>query len=285
MSKRLSFLAAPLFALAVTGAAPLMADDAPTADTVIATVNGTEITLGHMILMRNNLPQQYAQLPDDVLFQGVLDQLVHQTILMQSYDDAMPDRVKTALENEERSLMAAEAIQATLDSALSDDVLRAAYEEQYADATPGTEYNAAHILVETEDEARAILSELEDGADFATLAREKSTGPSGPDGGNLGWFGEGMMVPSFEEAVLALDVGELSAPIETQFGWHVIKLNETRVKDAPAFEDVRGEIESGLQSEVIEARIGELTEKATIDRSGETGIDPAILKDTSLLEN
>ncbi|KAA0912286.1 peptidylprolyl isomerase [Aquicoccus porphyridii] len=285
MSKRLSFLAAPLFALAVTGAAPLMADDAPTADTVIATVNGTEITLGHMILMRNNLPQQYAQLPDDVLFQGVLDQLVHQTILMQSYDDAMPDRVKTALENEERSLMAAEAIQATLDSALSDDVLRAAYEEQYADATPGTEYNAAHILVETEDEARAILSELEGGADFATLAREKSTGPSGPDGGNLGWFGEGMMVPSFEEAVMALDVGDLSAPIETQFGWHVIKLNETRVKDAPAFEDVRGEIESGLQSEVIEARIGELTEKATIDRSGETGIDPAILKDTSLLEN
>ena len=285
MSKRLSFLAAPLFALAVTGAAPLMADDAPTADTVIATVNGTEITLGHMILMRNNLPQQYAQLPDDVLFQGVLDQLVHQTILMQSYDDAMPDRVKTALENEERSLMAAEAIQATLDSALSDDVLRAAYEEQYADATPGTEYNAAHILVETEDEARAILSELEDGADFATLAREKSTGPSGPDGGNLGWFGEGMMVPSFEEAVMALDVGELSAPIETQFGWHVIKLNETRLMDAPGFEDVRGEIESGLQSEVIEARIGELTEKATIDRSGETGIDPAILKDTSLLEN
>lgn len=285
MSKRLSFLAAPLFALAVTGTAPLMADDTPAADTVIATVNGTEITLGHMILMRNNLPQQYSQLPDDVLFQGVLDQLVHQTVLMQSFDGATPDRVKAALENEERSLMASEAIQAALDEALSEEVLRAAYETQYADATPGTEYNAAHILVETEDEARAILSELEGGADFATLAREKSTGPSGPNGGDLGWFGEGMMVPSFEEAVLALDVGGLSAPIQTQFGWHVIRLNETRPMDAPAFEDVRAEIANELQAEVIQARITELTEQASIDRSGESDIDPAILKDLSLLEN
>ncbi len=285
MSKHLSFLAAPLFALAVTGTAPLMAEDAPAADTVVATVNGTEITLGHMILVRSNLPQQYSQLPDEVLFQGVLDQLVNQTVLMQSFDGAMPDRVKTALENEERSLMAAEAIQTVLDSTLSDEVLRAAYEKQYADATPGKEYNAAHILVETEDEARAILSELEGGADFAALAREKSTGPSGPNGGDLGWFSEGMMVPAFEEAVLALDTGGLSAPIETQFGWHVIRLNETRAKDAPTFEDVRADLETELQTEVIQARINQLTEDATIDRSGESGIDPAILKDTSLLEN
>ncbi|KPP86470.1 MAG: peptidyl-prolyl cis-trans isomerase C [Rhodobacteraceae bacterium HLUCCO07] len=285
MSNRLSFLAAPLLAVALTGAMPLMADDAPNADTVVATVNGTEITLAHMILMRNNLPEQYAQLPDDVMFQGVLDQLVHQTVLMQSHEGAMPGRVKTALENEERSLMAAEAIQTTLDSELSEDALRAAYEEQYADATPAKEYNAAHILVETEEEARAILSELEDGADFAKLASERSTGPSGPNGGDLGWFGEGMMVAPFEEAVLALEVGELSTPVETQFGWHVIKLNETRLTDAPEFEDVRSEIESELQADVIQSRIDELTEEATIDRSGESDIDPAMLKDTSLLEN
>lgn len=286
MSNRLSFIAAPFLALAVAGAAPLMADDAATAaDTVVATVNGTEITLGHMILMRSSLPQQYSQLPDDVLFEGVLDQLVNQTVLMQSYEGAMPDRVRTALENEERSLLAAEAIQATVDSALSEEVLRAVYEEQYAGATPGKEYNAAHILVETEEAARAILSELEGGADFAALAGERSTGPSGPNGGNLGWFEEGMMVSPFEEAVMALDAGELSAPVQTQFGWHVIKLNETRLRDVPSFEDVRSEIESGLQAQVIQTRIGELTESATIDRSGENDIDPAILKDTSLLEN
>ncbi|WP_137700995.1 peptidylprolyl isomerase [Marimonas lutisalis] len=284
MSKRLNLLAAPILALAVLSGGSLAAEDAPTADTVVATVNGTEITLGHMILIRQNLPAQYAQLPDEVLFKGILDQLVHQTVLMQSLGGDMPGRVKTALENEERTLLAAEAIEDALDAGLTDEAVKKAYEEKYAQAEPEKEYHAAHILVETEDEAKALIEELEGGADFAALAKEKSTGPSGPNGGDLGWFGKGMMVAPFEEAVIALEDGAISAPVQTQFGWHVIKLNESRLAEAPALDDVRAEIEQELQSQLVEARIDALKQTATIDRSGESGIDPAILKDISLLE-
>ena len=231
-----------------------------------------------------NLPAQYAQLPDEVLFKGILDQLVHQTVLMQSLGGDMPGRVKTALENEERTLLAAEAIEDALDAGLTDEAVKKAYEEKYAQAEPEKEYHAAHILVETEDEAKALIEELEGGADFAALAKEKSTGPSGPNGGDLGWFGKGMMVAPFEEAVIALEDGAISAPVQTQFGWHVIKLNESRLAEAPALDDVRAEIEQELQSQLVEARIDALKQTATIDRSGESGIDPAILKDISLLE-
>lgn len=139
--------------------------------------------------------------------------------------------------------------------------------------------------METQEEAAALVTDLEGGADFAELAKEKSTGPSGPRGGELGWFGAGAMVPPFEEAVVALDVGAISAPVQTQFGWHVIKLNETRIKDAPTLDQVRGELSENVQASAIESRIEALTETAEIVRPELEGIDPTILNDMSLLEN
>lgn len=264
--------------------ATVMAEDHASSETVVATVNGTDITLGHMIVLRQRLPQQYQQLPPDILFNGILDQLVQQTLLGDQIEE-LSTASRVTLDNEERALRAAEEARRVVEEAMTDEAIQAAYDELYGNAEPETEYNASHILVETEEDAAALVTELEGGADFAELAMEKSTGPSGPRGGELGWFGTGAMVPPFEEAVVSLEVGAISAPVQTQFGWHVIKLNETRVKDAPALDQVRGELLENVQAAAIESRIETLTETAEIVRPDLDGIDPTILNDPSILEN
>ena len=281
MQKPLTFLSS--LALAAAVALPVAAQDEPGLDTVVATVNDTEITLGHMIVARASLPQQYQQLPEDVLFKGLLDQLVQQTALADSFTGELPPRVTLSLENETRSLTAGEAIEGVMAEDVSDEELQAAYDAQYSDAEPEPEFNASHILVETKDEADAIKAELDGGADFAELAKEKSTGPSGPGGGSLGWFGPGMMVPEFEEAVAGMEAGGVSEPVETQFGWHVIKLNETRTGEAPVLEDVREELETQVRQTKVQEAIESLTEAAEVDRSAAEGIDPTVLKNIEWL--
>ena len=180
--------------------------------------------------------------------------------------------------------MAAEVVGKILETAVTDAAIQAAYDEQYAQAEAETEYQAAHILVETEEEAQAIVEELEGGAEFAAVAREKSTGPSGPNGGSLGWFGQGMMVPPFEAAVMEMEVGDISAPVQTQFGWHVIQLNETRIKEAPTLEEVRDELRAKVEQDVVKAHIDGLVENANVDRSGSEAIDPKLLSNMDLTE-
>lgn len=277
----LSIVAATIL-LSLPGTAS--AEGHASADTVVATVNGTDITLGHMVVLRQRLPQQYQQLPPDVLFDGLLDQLVQQTLLGDQVED-LSTVSQIQLDNEERALRAAEEVRRVVNEAMTDEAIQTAYDELYGNAEPETEYNASHILVETEEDAAALVTDLEGGADFAELAMEKSTGPSGPRGGELGWFGAGAMVPPFEEAVVALEVGAVSAPVQTQFGWHVIKLNETRIKDAPSLEQVQGELRENVQAQAIEARIETLTETADITRADLEGIDPTILNDPSLFGN
>ena len=281
MQKPLTFLSS--LALAAAVALPVAAQDEPGVDTVVATVNDTEITLGHMLVARATLPQQYQQLPDDVLFQGILDQLVQQTALADSFTGELPPRVTLSIENETRSLTAGEAIEGVMAEDVSDEELQAAYDAQYKDAEPEQEFNASHILVETKEEADAIKVELDGGADFAEVAKEKSTGPSGPGGGSLGWFGPGMMVPEFEEAVAGMEAGGVSEPVETQFGGHVIKLNETRTGEAPALEDVREELETQVRQTKVQTAIESLTEAAEVDRSAAEGIDPTVLKNIEWL--
>lgn len=279
-----STLSIAALALTLTVASSANAEEHNTADTVVATVNGTEITLGHMLVLRQRLPQQYQQLPPEVLFDGILDQLVQQTLLGEQ-TETLSSASQYILDNESRALKASEELQGVVAAAMTDEALQEAYNRLYGEVDPETEYNASHILVETEEEAAALVTDLEGGADFAELAKEKSTGPSGPRGGELGWFGKGAMVAPFEEAVVAMDVGSVSAPVQTQFGWHVIKLNETRMKDAPTLDDVRGELEQEIQSAAIQARVDELTEGAEITRTTVEEIDPTLLNDMSLLEN
>ena len=282
MTSRLANLAVAV-ALTVT-ALPAWSDEHATVDLdqVVANVNGVDITLGHMAVAKSTLPEQYRQLPADVLFPGILDQLIQQTVLGQSYEGEWPMRITLALDNETRSLIAAEVVEGILADALKPGLVEQYYQDRYESAEQSLEYNAAHILVETEEEALQIKTDLDEGADFAQTAREKSTGPSGPRGGDLGWFGPGVMVPSFEAAVLELEEGQISAPIETQFGWHVIKLMDRRNKEAPQLAEVRQELEQAIRQQAVEDQIKELLDAAKVDRSGAEGIDPGVLDQIDL---
>ncbi|WP_095587746.1 foldase protein PrsA [Actibacterium ureilyticum] len=263
--------------------APAFAQE-PAADTVIATVGGEDITLGHMIMMTQQLPPNYQALDDQVLYEAVLDQLIRQTAVAQTMEGELSKAAKLALENERRSFLAGEALGQMDAIQIDDAAIEAAYNEQFADVAPEQEFNASHILVETEEDAKAIKSDLDGGADFAELAKEKSTGPSGPSGGNLGWFGKGMMVAPFEEAVVAMEPGQISDPVQTQFGWHVILLNEARDKPAPTLDEMRDSITAELQQQAVTKALDEITNAADIVRN-ETEIDPAQLRNMDLLEN
>ncbi|MEQ8899787.1 MAG: peptidylprolyl isomerase [Roseovarius sp.] len=265
--------------------APLLAQDTPAAETVVATVGDTEITLGHMLSLRAGLPQQYDQVPPEALFKGVLDQLVQQTLLMQAYEGTPSLAAQMQLDNERRAILAADVADDVLNDALTDEALQEAYEARYSDAEPETEYKAAHILVETEEEAQKLIEEIEGGANFAALAQEHSTGPSGPSGGDLGWFGDGVMVPEFFDAVAALDEGGVSAPLQTQFGWHVIQLKETRVKERPELDAVRDELVGELRQAAFDAYIADLEAESSVARDAGEALDPALINQTDLLEN
>jgi len=278
-------LLAPVFLAALAAGAPAAAQDEPALDRVVATVGGTEITLGHMLALRVTLPEQYNQIPPDVLFQGVLDQLVQQELLSQAHEGALSAAAQLRLDNERRAISAAEVIGEVTAGAVTDAALRDAYESEYGGTTDETEYRASHILVETEAKAQSLVGEIADGANFAALAQEHSTGPSGPSGGELGWFGAGVMVPEFEGAVTALDVGEVSDPVQTQFGWHVIKLNETRIKEQPSLDEVRGELTDTLRRQALDAHVANLEADSAVDRSGSDGLDPALVNRFDLLEN
>ena len=260
------------------------AQDEVTADTVVATVNGVEIKLGHMLMVRAGLPEQYQQMPDTVLWDGILDQLIQQEVLAQQPEAVETNRVKLALENERRALVASERLAVVSQDLVTDEAIEAKYAELFGSVEPKLEYNANHILVETEEEAAALVAELEGGADFEALAKEKSTGPSGPSGGALGWFGEGQMVAPFEQAVMELEVGAVSGPVQTQFGWHVIKLNETREQGAPALEEVREQIAGQIEQEGVQAMIKEYVDAADVTKTDTNDVDTSVLSNLELLE-
>ena len=275
---RLALGAACVFGLV----APAAAQDV-SADTVVATVNGTTITLGHMIVLRETLPDQYQALPDDVLFKGILEQLIQQAALEQSLAGKTTKRDALALENSRRGYLSGVALEGVVAAAVTDTALQAAYDAKYAGAGGQTEYHAAHILVDTQEKAAALKAEIDTGADFAELARANSTDGAAESGGDLGWFGPGMMVKPFEDAVLAMKPGEVAGPVQTQFGWHLIKLAETRIASAPPLDQVRDELATEIEKTAVAAAIDALTAAATVTRPGE-GIDPAALKDQSLLD-
>ena len=273
-----------VLAMAATLATAAVAQEPPAAQTVVATVNGTEITLGSMIALRDGLPEQYKSLPDDVLFKGMLDQLIQQEVLTQSVGDAMSLQDRLNVENQRRGYMSGVALESVIANAVTDEALQKAYDARFADSAPQTEFNASHILVATEEEALKLKAEIDGGADFATLAKASSTDTgSGQNGGDLGWFGLGAMVKPFEDAVVAAEMGKVTAPIQSDFGWHLILVKETRIAAAPTLDDLRDELAGQIEQEAIAAHIATLTAAATITRPGAEGIDPALIKDLTLL--
>lgn len=276
-------LKAAAFAVVIGSAwaLPGMAQDA---GTVVAKVNGTEITLGHLAVLREQLPPQYQALPDEMLFKLILDQMIQQTALSDAAKGLLTRKDEVSLENDRRAYAAGVVLQEAVKGAVTDEALQKAYDARFKEAAPATEYNASHILVATEEEAKAIKAELDGGADFAELAKKHSTDGSAQGGGNLGWFGLGAMVPPFEAAVIALEAGKVGEPVQTQFGWHLVKLLETRQAEAPKLEDVKAQLAGEIEQQAVEARIKAATDGATVERLDE-GIDPAILKSPTLFGN
>lgn len=279
MAKKHLFLAS--LALALGLSAPVLAADV-TADTVVATVNGTNITLGNMIAAKMSLPDQYKALPDETLFKGILDQLVQQTALEQSVTPTKTDEL--TIENNRREYLSNMALVAVVKAAVTDEALQAAYDAKFKDAAPQKEYNAAHILVADEAKANELKKELDGGADFAELAKANSTDTgSGANGGDLGWFGLGAMVKPFEDAVVGAEVGKVIGPIKSDFGYHLILVKETRIAEKPTLDALREELTADIQQKAIAAHIKEITDAAKVEKPGEA-LDPKLLSDVSLLD-
>lgn len=260
---------------------PAMAEER-SADTVVATVNGTPITLGQMIVMKQAAAQdpQMAALPDPALYELVLDQLIQQSAVASAGRETAG--VRAQLDLQRRNVLAADAIAAITKVEPTDQEIQAAYEGMFAQAQPTTEYSAAHILVDSEEKAKEIKAQLDDGADFGNLAEQNSTGPSGPNKGDLGWFSADQMVKPFADAVSALEKGQISDPVQSEFGWHVIRLNDTRMRDAPPLEEVRDQIAQMVLRDRVQAEIQRLASEATVEKID--GIDPALMNSTDLLE-
>ena len=253
---------------------PLAAQETNLA-TVVATVNGTKLTLAHMLDIKRQLPQQYKNLEDSVLFNGIIEQLIQQQLLASSVETP-PSWLPTAMENQERNLLSTIVIDDIRAGALSETALQSAYDAKFPAGGGEEEYQASHILLETQGKARELLKLLDDGADFATLAQEHSTGPSGPRGGDLGWFGKGQMVPDFENAVLSMTPGTYAGPVQTQFGYHLILLTDRRIMARPSLEEVRGELEVELQNAAVETHLRTLMDGADVTMSSD-GVDPSVL--------
>ena len=252
------------------------------ADTVVATVNGKDITLGEMLTVRNGLPAEYKQLPDDVLFNGILDQLVQQTALSQIGEGMMTHRDEIALEVDRRAYLAGVVLDSTAKKAVTDEALQKAYDEKYAKAEPTKEYHAAHIIVPTEDEAKAIKAEIDGGKDFAEEAKAKSQDGAAANGGDLGWFALDKMVQPFADAIAGMKDGDVVGPIQTEYGWHVVKLYGTRMAEAPKLDDVRDQLTGDLRQKAVEDRVNDTIAKAKVEKKTD-GIDPAVLKDDKIL--
>lgn len=253
-----------------------------TADTVVATVNGKDVTLGMMATVRGSLPAEYQQLPADVLFNGILDQLIQQTALAEIGEGMMTHRDEIALEVDRRAYLAGTLLDYTANRAVSDEALKTAYDDKYAKATPEKEYHAAHIIVPSEDEAKAILAEIEGGKDFAEEAKAKSQDGAAANGGDLGWFSLDKMVQPFSEAIASMKDGDVKGPVQTEYGWHVVKLMESRLASAPTLDDVREELAGDLRQKAVEDRVNDTVAKAKVEKMVE-GIDPTVLQDGKIL--
>ena len=263
---------------------PALAENHIDASTVVATVNGTEITLGHIILVHEGLPAQYKTLPDDQMFQSIVEQLIQQTLLSQISENTDSLRIRLTIDNDRRMMRASQAVDLISSKAIVEEDIVAAYHAKFANAQLGKEFNASHILVATEESAVNLIEKVKAGADFAELAIEYSTGPSGSNGGQLGWFQKGVMVPPFEEAVIALEKGAISGPVKTDFGWHVIKLNDLRDLAAPPLEQVRDTLFAELQQKAVLELITNLQETSDIARTDLQEFDTGVLKDPTLLD-
>jgi peptidyl-prolyl cis-trans isomerase C len=260
---------------AVQGAQPAQPAPAPPPDTVVAIVNGNKVTRADVIASAQSLPAEY-QSKIDAIFPALIDRLVDLTLLAEEgrkqnlQDDP---EVKARIAQVTDQVIQEALIRRHLKSMMTEDAIKARYEKFVSEQPAQTEIRASHILVASEDEAKDIIKQLEGGADFAAIAKEKSTDPSAKqNGGDLGYFTAGEMVPEFSQAVFGMEKGESSkAPVKSQFGWHVIKVVDKRPKAPPSLEETHSHIEELLSGELLTAYLTSLRTTATVEKFNPDG--------------
>ena len=244
-------------------------------DPLVATVNGVEIHLSQVKKAHARLPEQYQRVPFAAIYPGLVDSLIDSRLAAedarrQNLQDT--PKFKAQMARIEEQVLQRMALTKVIADKVSDAEVKARYEAEAKKLADVEQIKVRHILVKTEESAKAIIAELKNGEDFAELAKKKSTGPSASDGGDLGFFGKGQMVPAFEQAAYALKSDAFSeTPIKTQFGWHVIKVEERKKADIPSFEKMAPAIRDELSQDAGSAYIMKLRKGAKIVRFNADG--------------
>src|ERR1700760_4387873 len=259
------FAATGAFAIALFASLPLRAEDNP----VLAKVNGSEIRQSDVTLAEEELGPSLAQMDPATKKENVLAFLIDMKIVAKAAEDKkIEDRpdFKARLAFARSRLLMDNLLAAEGKAATTDDAMKKVYEEAAKQIAGEQEVHARHILVETEDEAKAIKAELTKGADFAELAKKKSKDPGAADGGDLGFFTKDQMVPEFSAVAFTLEPGKISDPVKSQFGWHIIKVEEKRNRKPPEFDQVKAQIETYVTRKAQAEYAGNLREAAKIER-------------------
>src|ERR1700737_4854990 len=266
---RLGFARATIagcLAAAFLAGSPVYAEDA---NPVLAKVNGAEIRQSDVALAEEELGPSLAQMDPTTKKDNVLAFLIDMKIVAKAAEDKkIADRedFKNRLAFARNRLLMDNLLSVEGKAATTDEAMKKVYEDASKQITGEQEVHARHILVETEDEAKQVSEELKKGADFAELAKKKSKDPGASDGGDLGFFTKDQMVPEFSAAAFALEPGKISDPVKTQFGWHVIKVEEKRTRKAPEFEQVKPQIETYVVRKAQADYVAKLREAAKVER-------------------
>src|SRR6202012_3494134 len=264
-------------AMALFAALPVRTDDA---NPVLAKVNGSEIRQSDMAIAEEELGPSLEKRDPGSRQENLLAFLIHMKIVAKATEDkkvADSDEFKRRLAFARNRLLMDQLLANEGKAAITDEAMKKVYDDAAKQITSEQEVRARHILVETEDEAKAVKAELDKGADFAELAKKKSKDPGASDGGDLGFFTKDQMVPEFSAVAFALEPGKISDPVKSQFGWHIIKVEEKRNRKPPDFDQVKSQIETYVTHKAQAEYVAKLRESAKIERMDQAANTPGPL--------
>ncbi len=274
-------LFALIFVLSIQFPFKVLSQEKLSANTPLIVVNGKSVKLGSAIIAFTKIREANREIDEKTIFSQIIQQLINEELLSQNIKKEN-GLTKLSIEHETRSAKAAQMVSKVLKNFPPENLVRSVYEDIKKNTLNNLEYNAAHILLKSEEEAKAVLEKINE-SNFEEMAKKNSIGPSKKNGGNLDWFDLSEMVPEFSTAVMVLEEGKISQPVKTQFGWHIIKLNKTRAKKHPEFKEISNQLANQLRQKKLNEYLETLAKNANIDFVGKD-INPNEITNFSLLE-
>ena len=247
---------------------------------IVANVNNEDISLETMIHAMNELPPEIQSQPFMSYYEDLLERVIDIKLFAQEGKKMKLDEepsVRAAIDFVIEKVLMQAFLSKYVQENIKEENLKASYNNFIADETSREEIKASHILMDTESEAIDVINMLNDGDDFAELAKNKSTGPSVPSGGDIGWFKRCQMFPPFEKAAFSLDKNEIiQRPVQTQFGWHVIKVFDKRIPEAPSYESMKSKLIQDLERKIVSKKIQDLRNDALIEKLSSSELEPLL---------